>query len=79
MVSKTPHLDEVLSEDVLKFAQEHRLVDHVEKAVLAAKEVFADAERIVVSMKRDPNIRRQKRPHLPVHSEYFSASVSGSS
>jgi hypothetical protein len=54
MVSKTIQADEALSEDVVRFAQEHLMVDHVQKAILATREVFMEAERIVVSLKRDP-------------------------
>lgn len=53
MVAKTVPLD-ALSEDVLKFAQDNCIVEYVEKAIQAARDVFADAERISVSLKRDP-------------------------
>jgi hypothetical protein len=54
MVSKTIQVDETLSEDVLQFAQQHGIVEYVEKAMKAAREVFTDAERVTASLKRDP-------------------------
>ena len=54
MLSKAISVDEALPEDVLKFAEEHDLVEHVEKAIRATREVFTDAVRITVSLKRDP-------------------------
>ena len=53
MVVKTP-VDGVISEDALKFSQQHGIIEYVEKAMQAAREVFADAERITTALKQDP-------------------------
>ena len=54
MVSNTTHVDEALSGDVLKFAEQHGIVDQVEKAMKAAREVFTAAPRVTAGLKRDP-------------------------
>ena len=54
MVSKTIHVDEAMSEDVLKFAQQHGIVEYVDKAIHAARSVFTNAERVTASLTRDP-------------------------
>ncbi len=54
MVSKTIHIDEAISDDVLKFSRQHGIVEYVEKAIKAAREVFMDAERVSARLKRDP-------------------------
>lgn len=54
MVSKAIPVDEALSQEVLQFAQQHGIVEYVEKAMKAAREVFADGERVMASVKRDP-------------------------
>ncbi len=53
MVVKTP-VDGVIAEDALKFSQEQGIVEYVEKAMRAARDVFRDAEPIMARLKRDP-------------------------
>ena len=54
MVVKTPSTDVVISDDAMKFAQEHRILEYVETAMKAAREVFTDARSITARLKRDP-------------------------
>jgi len=58
-MSNTIQADEALSAEVLAFAQAHNLVDFVERAVKTTREVFPDAERIEISLKRDPEFKDQ--------------------
>ena len=64
MVSKTIHVDEAMSEDVLKFAQQHGIVEYVDKAIHAARSVFTNAERVTASLTRDPEYGI---PYVEVH------------
>ena len=54
MVIETTAMDGLISEDVLKFSQEHGILEYVERAMKAAREVFTDGEGITASLKRDP-------------------------
>jgi hypothetical protein len=54
MIAKTTQIDVPIPIEVRRFADEHNLLGYVQAAIQAVREVYADAERIVVSMKRDP-------------------------
>lgn len=54
MVLRTVPAVASMSEDALKFMREHQLVEHVDRAVQTVLEVFAAADAIVVSLKKDP-------------------------
>jgi hypothetical protein len=56
-MSNTVQTDETLSAEVLTFAQAHNLVDYVDRAVKATRDVFTEAERIEISLKRDPEFK----------------------
>jgi len=55
VVAKTIQLAEAnLPESVLEFSRNQGIVEYVERAIKLAREVFADAELISVSLKKDP-------------------------
>jgi hypothetical protein len=64
MVSKMTHIDELLSDDVVKFAQDHGILEYVEMAIKSAREVFADAVRIGATVREDQEFGF---PYVDVH------------
>jgi hypothetical protein len=54
MVSKAADVAEALPENVLQFSRQHGILEHVEKAMNAARDVFSDARRVSASVKCDP-------------------------
>src|SRR5262245_55397476 len=53
MVVKTTRTDGAISEDARQFAQENRILEYLEKAMRAVREVYADGEPISASLKTD--------------------------
>jgi hypothetical protein len=51
LVSERKQLE--LPDNVVQFARQHGIVEYVEEAMKAVKDVFANADRIIASLKQD--------------------------
>ena len=69
MVVRTP-VEDMISHDAMKFAEAQRILEYVEKAMEAAREVFADAGPITATLKRDPEVGElYVEVHVVLHEE----------